>query len=116
LLKISAQQKADFQEIEDQRMIRDIAAYLNRLEPDAAPPFTDEETLSTARDSYHRGRQLGLHWKNSLCLFSFLVRATGGQALTEPVVEDALTESGVDPHHALDEILEVFKISDRAEI
>lgn len=116
MITINNSQKARFQALEDERIIQDIAAFLGRLHPGDGPAFTPEENLTTARESYHRGRELGLRWKDKLCLFAFLVRITDRAALSEPLVETAFTEPGADPHHVLTQMLEGMKILARAEV
>lgn len=115
MITISSEQKAHFQQLEDQRAILDIATYLTDVIPVDDPGYTEAETQETAQTSYHRGRALGLRLQRSLCLFAFLVRETGGAALTEPLIEEALCEPGGDPHHALDEIFRAMKITAQSE-
>lgn len=115
VFKLSSTQITDLQRAEDTRNIARIAEYLRRTEAADLPPMSDIERNDLAKQSFLRGRELGLKRRNKLCLFAFLVRETGGEALHAPEIEEAMTSPGANPHHVLDEMVEVMKIAAEAE-
>ncbi|MEM9437094.1 MAG: hypothetical protein AAGA15_08640 [Pseudomonadota bacterium] len=115
MFKLSSTQITDLQRAEDTRNIARIAEYLRRTEAADLPPMSDIERSYLAKQSFLRGRELGLKRRNKLCLFAFLVRETGGEALHAPEIEEAMTSPGANPHHVLDEMVEVMKIAAEAE-
>jgi hypothetical protein len=104
-LVVSNTQATSFQARYDWVVIDDIAAFL--LQQCDKDHVTVADAPQIAAHAYHRGKQLGLRKKPALKLFAYLVVETGGQALTAPEIEAALTEDGVNADAALDEIFNV---------
>jgi hypothetical protein len=104
-LVVSNAQVMSLQAQYDWVVIDDIAAFLlQHCDEDHLAPA---DARGVAAHAYHRGKQLGLRKKPALKMFAFLVVETGGQALTAPEIEAALTEDGASPDAAMDEIFNV---------
>lgn len=115
MLKLTRAQDHHFQALEDRKVVAQMAQFLRENEPDEHEPITEDEASALAAQCYARGREMGLYRRDKLCLFAFLTRITGGEALRSPELQQAMTEPGANPHHVVDETLNVMKIYAAAE-
>lgn len=106
---VSNAQAHAFQTRYDWVVIEDIAKFL--LQHCDAMSVTPANAPDIAAHAYQRGKQLGLRKTHGLKLFAYLVAETGGDALVCREIEAALTQDGVNPDAAMDEIMNVAALS-----
>lgn len=109
VVRLSSSQIIALQARHDWNEIDEIAGFL--LAECEAALFDSTSPQVFAAHAYHRGKKLGLRKKPALKQFAFLVVETGLQALTAPEIEAALTQPGVNPDAAMDEIMRVLALS-----